>query len=100
MEKLSGISDIEVVDCTSTDVVPTMKDCRAIKSDVDGVVKYDYQPEGVTAAKTAVCYLPAGAWIQIKNVVKVYRYYTGTTDITTQAYKPDGTIVNGLKLGR
>jgi hypothetical protein len=89
----------EVVNCKSGDVVPSIQNCRFIYSDIDGIVKFDYlDVSGNT--KTEVMAVNAGTWYPVRNVVRVYQYYTGTTAITSGAYGADGVSVEGIKLRR
>jgi len=89
----------ESVNASAADVVPTMTDCRYIYADTAGIVKIDYiARDGVTIA-TETMTLLASTWYPVANVKKVYRYYTGSTAITTTVYVDAGSsLVAGLKL--
>ena len=89
----------ETVDSSAGDVVPTMKGNRCIYCDVAGTVKLDYIGRDGDTVATEVMTLAASTWYPVANVKKVYRYSTGTTPITTQVNKNDGSgAVTGLKL--
>jgi hypothetical protein len=91
-----GYCHTEVVNSTSADATPTHLHCRAISVDTDGVTKFDTTDEAGTVT-TEVKNLKAGTLIPARNVTKVYRYYVGTTAVTT-VYNSSGSLVNGLKL--
>jgi hypothetical protein len=94
-----GTMQHEVVDVTSADVVPAITNCRCIYADVGGIVKISYvAPQGDTM--TEVIALNDATFYPVRNVTKVFRYYTGTTATTCKAYSAAGAQVNGIKLRR
>ena len=94
-----GYHDLEVVNVTNGDVVPTMKNCRFIKVDTAGVVKIDIAKKNGEAT-TEVLYLPAGILHKCRNVEKVYTLYAAQTSVTGKVYTDAGVSVIGLKLLR
>ena len=97
-----GYNDTEILTGTSADVTvaDTFNNCRAISADTAGIVKVDYI-NNLGLEITEVLYLNAGILRPLRNVTKLYRYYTGTTGGTAESYGTDGvSIVNGLKLHR
>lgn len=99
MYRTDRIDQIEVVDVSSGDDSTIASNVRAIKADVDGLVKLKINPRNGNDYVT-VEYLPEGVWVPIGNIVRVYRYITGTTDATTQVYDTTATAVIGIKIGR
>jgi hypothetical protein len=93
-----GYTGTEVIDATAGDAVPANKNCRFISCDVSGLVKFDMRRSVDDVIGTEVKQLTQGMIYPIRNICKVYRYYTGTTAITTQVYGVDGVAVKGLKL--
>jgi len=97
---LPGITETEVVSSASADGVPaTINNSRLISVDTDGIVKFDFKDESGNVC-TEVKYMAKGVWYHYRNVSKVYRYYTGTTAVTTTVYGTNGVAVVGLKLHR
>lgn len=99
---LPGITETEVVNAAAGNAVPTMTNCRALSVDTDGIIKIDYKDDYGGTTTTEVKTVKAGIFYQIRNVVKVYRYYTGTTEGTT-VYLISGSnasLVVGVKLHR
>ena len=82
------------------DIQNHWKNCRAIKADVAGIVKVDYCNK-VGATITEVMYLNAGIPMPVRNVIKLYRYYTEQTFGTAGSYDSTGTLkTNAIKLLR
>jgi hypothetical protein len=95
-----GITETEVLNSSAADAEPaTVKNSRAVSVDSDGIVKFSYKRDDGTET-TEVKYMAKGVWYHYRNVTKVFRYYTGTTAITTTVYGTDGVAVNGLKVHR
>lgn len=89
----------EVADASGGVVTPTMQNCRAIYADVEGIAKIDYKSPVDGQVYTEV--LTVGtAFKQIRNVIKVYDTYDGSTPCTAQVYDATGALVVGLKLRR
>jgi hypothetical protein len=101
---LPGVTETEVCNSDAADVVPTMKNCRAISVDSDGIIKIDYEDDSGGTTTTEVKTVKAGMFYQYRNVSKVYRYYTGTTKLTATVYQIAGdgsaSLVVGVKLHR
>ena len=89
----------ETCDVTSADVVPSMLNCRCVYADQEGIAKFSYL-DAKGYEHTEVKYFSAGVMYPIRNINKVFRYYTGSTDTTSQIYLQDGSSVIGLKLRR
>lgn len=104
-EMLAGVTDTVVIDASSADVdstnaiLGTFLNCRYISVDTSGVIKLDILDVGGNS-KTIVFKPAAGVLIQIRNVVKVYHHYVGTTDCTASAYGSDGVERVGIRLWR
>lgn len=102
-EYLMGYHEYEILDASSADATPaTVDNCRAIKADGAGIIRVDYEKkdEGIV---TEVMHINAGQPpMPVRNVVKLHRYYTGTTAGTATCYSGvDGsTITNAIKLLR
>jgi len=63
--------------------------------------KNDFEGSGGKAVTTTeVKQLTAGLLYPIRNVTTVYRYYTGTTAVTTKYYTSAGVLATGIKLHR
>lgn len=107
MDRLNEIKEFEIVDVTGTGdtgVIPSMKDCRGIGVDVDGVVKIEITNPGKPPV-IDVRYIPAGGFIQCANITKVFLNYDLNTSTGAQTYKVDsvtgyGTLVSGVRIGR
>ena len=97
---IPGITETEVVTSASADAEPsTIKNSRLVSVDSDGIVKFDFKNEAGNVC-TEVKYMAKGVWYHYRNVSKVYRYYKGTTAVTTTVYNSSGNAVAGLKLHR
>jgi hypothetical protein len=97
---IPGITETEVVSSASADGVPaTIQNSRLVSVDSDGIVKFDFKNDNGVVC-TEVKYMAKGVWYHYRNVSKVYRYYTGTSAVTTTVYGTDGVAVAGLKLHR
>lgn len=97
-----GVDDYTILHAANGNVEApeNFRNCRAIKVDVEGIVRVRYVDDFM-GVHTEVLYVPAGIFIQYRNVVALYRYYTGTTLGTASCYADDGgTLVNALKLYR
>jgi hypothetical protein len=91
--------DHETVDASSADATPTMLNCRYIYADTSGIVKFDYLDIGGNT-KAEIMQVNAGVFYPVRNVQNVYRYYKGTTAITTTVFNASGSLVAGLKIRR
>ena len=100
-EQLAGYCDYELLDASAGDAVPTMLNCREIKVDAAGIIKIDYIDKG-GVTKTEVLQISAAQpFMRIRNVTKLYRYYTAQTAGTAKSYGTDGVLVtNAIKLLR
>jgi hypothetical protein len=97
---LPGITQTEVVNAASGNAAPaTILNSRLVSVDTDGVVKFDFKDDQGNTC-TEVKYMAKGTWYHYRNVSNVYRYYTGTTAITTTVYGTNGVAVAGLKVHR
>lgn len=96
-----GYIEHEVLDASSGNAdASTILNCRGIKVDTAGIVKIDYTKQNGNT-DTEVLYLNGGLIHQVRNVIRLYRYYTGTTDGTAACYGDDGVaITNAIKLLR
>jgi hypothetical protein len=98
IRSILGAAGHYIADCSSADVdVPAANQhCRYFECDTEGIIKFDYKDDAgdthtvVMKAKEGVNHYP--------NVVKVYRYYTGTTSCTAQAYDASGSLITGIRL--
>jgi hypothetical protein len=98
---LVGTARHETVNCAAADVVPTMKNCRAIYADqASGIVKISYVDDSDGETYTEVIELQQGVFYPIRNVTRVFRYYVGTTACTAKAWGDTGLVVTGIKLRR
>ncbi len=89
----SSSADVDI----ENDLGSEYLNCRYIKVDVTGIIAIDYRGDnGVLRHEVLVA--SVGADIKIPNVVKVYRYYVGTTSCTSQVYTDAGVAVVGIKL--
>lgn len=101
LDRIDKITRIHECNCTAADYdVPADKQCcRAIRSDNGGEVKVRLFDPWTSTYCDDVMILPAGSWVQSGNVVKVYRYYTGTTAAVSEIMDSTGVAVKGVKLG-
>lgn len=80
------------------DLEALFPDCRVIYADVSGYVKIGYLSGKDQSQKYEVLTVETG-FKQITSVNRIYRYYTGTTAMTTQVMRDDGTgPVAGVKV--
>lgn len=95
-----GYCNTTILDASSADASAsaTWTNCRAISVDSSGVVKIAYlNVSGDTI--TEVKKLVEGGIYPIRNVVKLFRYYTGTTAGTARSYSTAGVLTtNSIKL--
>jgi hypothetical protein len=93
-----GSLDTELCDCSSGDYTTVNTGCRGVSVDVDGVVKYAQKLPDTNDTHVCIRQLYAGQIYPIKNVVKVFKYYTGTTSGAT-VFSGDGSAqVVGMRL--
>ena len=98
---LIGTARHEVLNCAAANATPSEIDnCRQIYCDGAGIIKFDYVDDNDQQTYTEVMYVVAGIPRAVRNVSKVYRYYTGTTACTATVYNDAGTLVAGMKLRR
>ena len=91
----------EEVNVSGGDVVPTMKNCRGIESDADGQVRVTMRCDSDGIERNTILTLFAGVTKPVGNIVKVFRYTSGTTEtLCTVTKASDGTSVAGIKLWR
>jgi len=102
-----GYSDTKFLNASSGDTLAPATDnasiwtnCRGISADVGGIVKIDHtNTDGSTI--TEVLVLVSGIIRPVRNVTKLYRYYTGTTAGTAKSYDSGGNLItNAIKLHR
>ena len=105
--EMIGYSDTYFLNASSADATPTISatytnwgNCRGISADSTGLVKIDYKnAKGETV--TEVTMLVQGVIRPVRNVIKLYRYYTGTTAGTAKSYTSAGVVTtNAIKLHR
>lgn len=78
----------------------TFLNCRAISTDSTGIVKIAYLTDFNDTTKE-VKVLNGGQIYPVRNVVLLYRYYTGTTAGTAYSYTNGGVLTaNSIKLHR
>ncbi len=98
LRQQTNSGNYELLDASSGDAAATFTACKAITADEGGIVKVDYRDEFGTL-KTEVLVLIAGVDKPLINVVKLYRYYTGTTAGTAKCYNSSGSsITNAVKI--
>jgi hypothetical protein len=89
------------VSISSAEGTTDIFNCRGISVDTTGIVKIDYSNDGNGGlVSTEVLVLEAGVVYPIRNVTKIYRYYTGSTPCTATVYDSTGSATQGLKLRR
>lgn len=95
--KMLGPDEHEILTATGADAEPTsIKDCNYIWMDTGGIIKVSYGN-----GKTMVLTCPTQQYVPVRNVSKLHRYYTGTTQGTGECWGNDGvTIVNAIKIFR
>ena len=96
-----GYQEVEILHAASGNATPsTIENCRCISSDTAGIVRIDFVNHlGVTTKECL--YLNAGVLRSVRNVSKLYQYYTGTTVGTAKCYNQDGAqLTNAIKLHR
>lgn len=94
-------SDYEVLDASAGDAEPSdaYKACRSISADTGGIVKIDFKSEVTGKTVTEVLTLVSGILRPVRNVLKLYRYYEGSTPGTAKSYKSDGSeVTNAIKV--
>ena len=95
-----GYNKYYLLNANAADAVPpaTWLNCRAVRCDSSGTFRIVYQDEQ-DVNYTDVIYLVAGQPHPVRNVQRLYRYYTGTTVGTGRSYNEAGTLIqNALKL--
>ena len=75
------------------------QNCRAISCDVAGIIKFGVRKSDGTESVT-IMQMNAGVMYPIRNVMRIYRYYVGTTACTAQSYNEVGTLNVGIHLWR
>jgi len=100
-DKIDKIDDIELCNVTNGDFdVPASRQlCRAVMSDIGGTIKVRQKCYATGEEFDQILILHAGVWKPDGNIIKVYRYLTGTTATTSQVYTSSYVAVNGIKLG-
>ena len=98
--KIMGVSEFEVVDVSSADVTPTMQNCKCIWFDGEGKIKLDIYNDGNGTTSTKIFTVTASNFIQIANVVKVYKEVAVGTDASSTVTKHDNSDVIGVTLCR
>lgn len=100
-DRIDKIDDLELVNVTGGDWVPgeSRRLCRAIISDTGGEIKVRLRSFYTGEEADHILVLNTGVPLQVGNIVKVYRYLTGTTPTTSQVYNNSYALVNGVKLG-
>jgi len=99
--QVMNCDDYELLDATSGDATASrITNCRCFETDADGIVKIDYTRSVDGTTMTEVKVVKGGVIQHIRNVTKLYRYYTGSTAITAQSYNTSGTLVNAIKVRR
>ena len=96
-----GYNDTVVLDGSAGDAeAATITNCRYISVDGNGIIKIRYA-NYVGNYVIEVKNLLAGHLYPIRNVNKLFQYYTGSTPGTATAYGEDGvSITNAVKLHR
>lgn len=105
-EMLSGGTDTTMISSASADQtvdnnasLAAFSNCRFITVDSGGILKIGLLDSG-GVEKTVVLRLVAGAVYPIRNVVRVYRYYVGTTPCTATSFTAAGVETVGVHLWR
>ncbi len=96
-----GYNDTFILDASSaTAIAPlTFRNCRAISVDVSGIIRIRYFNKAGKFSE--VKQVTAGLIYPIRNVERLYRFYTGSTPGTAESFSALGvTIVNAIKLHR
>ena len=95
-----GYNDNEVLDASSGNAQSVMQNGRGITCDVTGVVRVAYADDSGNL-RVEVMTLNAGVIRPVRNVLVLYRYYTGTTLGTAQSYNAAGQLItNAVKIVR
>jgi hypothetical protein len=105
--ELVGVNSHYTVDVSSDFVVipEDRQNCKGFRLSSDSAsagyatLKFDFIPDGASAASTTTDIFNVGEFIPWRNISKVYKVYTGTTATTAQVMKDDGSgLVLGIKL--
>jgi hypothetical protein len=96
VREILGARGHEIANVTSADYVPTNKNCRYFECSTAGIVKILYTDD-YGSEKTRVLNAVQGI-NHYPNITRVYRYYTGTTAVTTKTYTDAGAEVTGIAL--
>lgn len=97
VRELIGAGGHEICTSASGDYVPTKLNCRYFAIDTDGIVKIDYCDDWGNTY-TVIVQAIAGVPMHYRNITKVYRYYTGTTNATATVFNASGSLVQGIRL--
>ena len=98
---IMGVSDYELLDASADNAeASTILRDRCIWCDVGGIIKIAYlNKKGDEVIE--VITMPGAQIVQIRNVIRLYRYYVGTTAGTAKCYSSAGlAITNAVKLRR
>ncbi len=96
-----GYSNLEVLDASSGDATPASDNlaCRAISADAGGTVKIEFKTAVDGETITEVLTLVSGILRPVRNVSKLFQFYTGSTPGTAASFGSDGvSITNAIKI--